>query len=224
MLNKEPNADRILLGFTDLVLSNFAFLTDFGLRPVQKDMTFVRYESTQVFLNVYHGRASFELGVEVGRLAEPNEKITRYEIVAFAQAEKTEGLGQHVMFQVSSREGVQEFVPKLARLIKTYGTPFLRGDVGAYSKVYRARTDAALEYEKQVHLRQVRKKAEDSWHAKDYARVAELYGSVRKDLTEVEFKKLSYAEKQAISAGSGSSRYLYAKETLGRVAHLLRRF
>jgi hypothetical protein len=37
-------------------------LVDFGLRPVEEKVTLVRYESAGVFLNVYHGRASFELG------------------------------------------------------------------------------------------------------------------------------------------------------------------
>src|SRR5712692_8348300 len=136
MLYKEPSPDRAKLGFKDAVLSSFKFLERFGFRPVEEKTTFVRYESSVVFVNVYHGRASFELGVEVGRLTEPDEKVTLYEIVAWAGAEKAEGFGQHVMFQVSSREGVQEFVPKLARLIQKYGTPLLKADASAYRAVH----------------------------------------------------------------------------------------
>jgi len=209
MLNKEPNPERAELRFKEAVLSSFKFLGDAGLRPVQQEMTFVRYESPEVFVNVYHGRASFELGVEIGRLKNPNNKLTLYDIVAWAGAEKTEGLGQHVNFQVSSREGVQEFVPKLAALVKKHAAPFLRGDAAAFDSALEIQAERAKNYAKGVNLSQVRRKADAAWQAKDYALVVDLYGPVREDLTEVEAKKLVYAEQQAVSAegvGSRSSR------------------
>jgi hypothetical protein len=210
MLNKEPSPERARLGFKEAVLSSFKFLSDLGLHPVEEKLTFVRYESSDVFLNVYHGRASFELGVEIGRLKQPEEeKLTIHDIVAWAGAEKAEGFGQHVMFQVSSPEGVREFVPKLARLVEKYGTPFLKGDANAYRVALEARSRAAADYVKQMNLRDVHRKAEAAWHAKDYGQVVELYGPVRKDLTEVEAKKLAYAEQQVLAAevvGSRSSR------------------
>lgn len=207
MLNKEPGPERAKLGFKEAVLSSFQFLNDGGLRPVQQEMTFVRYESPEIFVNVYHGRASFELGVEIGRLREPQSKLTLYDIVAWAGAEKGEGLGQHVTFQVSSREAVQEFVPKLAELVKKHAGPFLRADDAAFDSAFEIQSERAKNYAKNVNLSQMRKKADAAWHAKDYARVIELYGPVRDDLDEVETKKLSYAEQQvAEGVGSHSSR------------------
>ncbi len=206
MLNKEPSPERATLEFREAVLSSFKFLNDVGLRPVKEEMTLVRYESSEVFVNVYHGRASFELGVEIGRLQEPAEKLTLYDIIAWAGAEKAEGFGQHVTFQVSSREGVQEFVPKLAHLVQKYGAPFLKANATAYCAVHEARSRGAVEYEKQVNLRDVRKRAETAWHAKDYTQIVELYGPVREELTEVEAEKLAYAEKQVLSAEGVSSR------------------
>ena len=206
MLNKEPSPERATLGFREAVLSSFKFLSDVGLRPVKEEMTLVRYESSEVFVNVYHGRASFELGVEIGRLQEPAEKLTLYDIIAWAGAEKAESFGQHVTFQVSSREGVQEFVPKLAHLVQKYGAPFLKADATAYCAVHEARSRGAVEYEKQVNLRDVRRRAETAWHAKDYTQIVELYGPVREELTEVEAEKLAYAEKQVLSAKGVSSR------------------
>lgn len=210
MLNKEPGPERARLGFKDTVLASFKFLSDLGLHLVEEKPTFVRYESSDVFVNVYHGRASFELGVEIGRLKQPDEaKLTIYDIVAWAGAEKAEGFGQHVMFQVSSSEGVQEFVSKLALLVKKYGTPFLKGDATAYQAALEARSRAAADYVKQMNLRDVHRKAEAAWQAKDYGQVVELYGPLRKDLTEVEAKKLAYAEQQVLAAegvGSRSSR------------------
>jgi len=206
MLSEEPSPERTKLGFKDAVLSSFKFLGEFGLRAIEKKTTFVRYESAKVFVNVYHGRASFELGVEVGRLAEPSLKMTLYDMVALAGAKEIEGFGKHVMFQVSSREGIKEFVPKLACLLEKYGVPFLRPDANAYRAVEVIRSQAAVEYEKQVCLQDLRRKAEAAWHAKDYARVIELYSPVREELTEVEAKKLVYAEQQVLAAEGVGSR------------------
>jgi hypothetical protein len=200
MLNKEPSPERAELGFKEAVRSSFKFLNDAGLRLVQQEMTFVRYESPEVFVNVYHGRASFELGVEIGRLEEPNRKLTLYDIVAWEGAEKAEGLGPHVTFQVDSREGVEEFVPKLAALVTKYAAPFLRGDAAAFGSALEFQSERWKEYVKGVNFSQVRWKAEAAWQAKDYAQVVDLYGPVRDDLTEVEAKKLTYAELQVMSA------------------------
>src|SRR5438128_6558460 len=107
MLKMEPGPERAKLGFQEAVLSSFTFLSEFGLRSVEQKVTFLRYESRHVFVNVYHGRASYELGVEVGRLKEPERKLHIFTIVHWAGAAKAEGFGQHVMFQVGTREGVQ---------------------------------------------------------------------------------------------------------------------
>ncbi|HEU5233726.1 MAG TPA: hypothetical protein VFU50_12760 [Terriglobales bacterium] len=203
MLNKEPGPERAELGFREAVLSSFKFLSDAGFHPVEKQTTFVRYESSEVFVNVFHGRASFELGLEIGRLREPKRTLSLYDIVAWAGGEKTEDLGQHVAFQVSSREDVQKFVPKLAALAKKYSAPFLRGDHAAFDSAFAIQSERWEKYVTKVNLSGVRKSAEAAWQAKDYAQVVALYDTMRKNLTEVEAKKLSYAEKQS-TAGVGS--------------------
>lgn len=206
MLNKEPRPEREQLGFTDVVLSNFKFLGEFGLRPVDEKVTLVRYESAGIFVNVYHGRVSFELGVEIGRLNEPEARLSVFDIVRWAGAEKAESFGQHVMFQVSSRQGVQEFVPKLAALVKKYATPFLRGDEDAYRTALQSRAKRYADEVKDGNLRAVRSKADAAWQAKNYPHVVELYGPLRNDLTEVEAKKLAYAEQQVLAAEGVGSR------------------
>ncbi|MGH9733761.1 MAG: hypothetical protein ACRD8A_04120 [Candidatus Acidiferrales bacterium] len=206
MLKVEPNPERERLGFKDAVLSSFKFLRDLGLRPVEKKMTLVRYKSRHVFVDVYHGRASFELGVEIGRLADPKKTLSIATIVDWAGAYKAEGFGQHVMFQVTTREGVQEFVPKLAALVKKYAIRLLRNDDSAWDAALNLQRRQWDEYVKEVHLGHVREKAEAAWHAKDYIRVVELYEPVRQDLTEIEAKKLAYAEHQILTAEGAGSR------------------
>jgi hypothetical protein len=100
------------------------------------------------------------------------------------------------MFQVATREGVQEFVPKLAMLVRKYAISLLRGDDSAFRSVLEFQARQHADEIKHGNLRIVRGKAEAAWHARDYAQVVELYGPVREDLTKVEAKKLAYAEQQ----------------------------
>jgi hypothetical protein len=204
MLNADPGPEREQLGFRDAVLSSFGFLRSYGLSPVEEKSTFVRYESQVVFVNVYHGRASYELGVEIGRLSEPKDKVTLHEIIAWAGTEQTEGLGQHTAFQVSSREGVKQFVPQLAELVKKYADPFLHGEAVAYESVKALRSERTSDYVKQVRFRDTRKKVEAAWQQKDYAQVVELLASIREDLSQSEVMKLAYAEKQILLPANGS--------------------
>jgi len=196
MLQFTPNPERASLGFKDAVLANFQFLQEMGFHVVQQDVTFVRFESPKVFVNVYHGRSSYELGVEIGMHGKSTRGIALGEIVAWAGALKTEGFGQHAMFQVSSREGVEQFVPKLAALVRKYGVPFLRGDSDAYREALEERSRAARDYERQAQVEGLRRRAEVAWSSRDFAGAVELYRSIGPDITQVEAKKLAYAEKK----------------------------
>lgn len=98
MLEVDPSPERGKLGFRESALASFRFLVDLGFRPVEEELTLVRYESPTVFVNIYHGRASFELGVEIGVLDEPSEKVTLYDVLAWAGALEAEGFGQHVTY------------------------------------------------------------------------------------------------------------------------------
>jgi hypothetical protein len=195
MLHMEPGPGRDKLGFKEAVLDNFSFLSSYGFKVVEENVTFVRFESSAVFVDVYHGRASFEIGVHIGLLGDRNGYVSLSDIIAWAGAERAEGFGQHVMFQVSTREGVQEFVPKVSELVNKYAAPFLMGKANAYQAAHAIASRRGGEYAKQVNLSPVRARAETAWHSKNYPQVVELYGSMRDDLTKVEAARLIYAER-----------------------------
>ena len=196
----EPDPQRAKLGFREAVLSSFKFLAELGLRLVDDNMTSVRYESPGVFINIYHGRASYEMNVEIGRLADAKKSLSIGSIVDWAGAYKTEKFGQRMKFQVSTREGVQELVPKLAALVREYAVALLRNEDRAWGAALDSQRRRWDDYVKAVNLASLRNKAEAAWQAKDYVRVVELYNRARQDLTRIEAKKLAYAEHQVATA------------------------
>ena len=59
--------ERSRLGFAAVVPEEFKFLSEMGLRLVKLGDTFAHYEGERRFIKVFHGRASYELGVQIGR-------------------------------------------------------------------------------------------------------------------------------------------------------------
>jgi len=198
MLKSESELNRRQLGFEDAVLASFAFLRTYGLKSVETGPTFVRFESRRVFANIYHGRASYEVGVEIGLKAR-REKYGLDYLVSWAgkAAWEAEGFGRGTLFQVSSREAVQRIVPRVAEIVKKYGEPFLVSDPGFYEQLDEANRRASAEFTRKQHLDDVRKLAEAAWSQKKFSRVSELYQSIQEDLTTIESKRLSYARKQS---------------------------
>lgn len=188
-----PGPEREALGFVEAVRSSFQFLESYGLRIVEQKSTCVRYESPSVFVNVYHGRASYELDVEIGRMTEPARWVALGEILVLADAPELES---RQGFCVLTRERVREFVPKLADLFRRYAGRFLRCDAAVYQAAWQARSTWSVQYEKHVKLRIVRYQAELARQEKRFAKLVELYESIGDDLTEVEVRRLAYARKK----------------------------
>jgi hypothetical protein len=190
------------LGFVPEVLSAFSFLsTDYGFAPIRVETTFVRYESASLFVNVYHGRRSFELGVEIGLLQKsPGTQEDWFSIGDIMDLTGVREKHRYTFFQASTRERVTMLIPRLAEYVKEYAKPIFEGDLQIFERLEDLRGKKSDAYVKDMDLRQIRPKAEEAWHKKDYAKLVELYNSMKDDLTVVESKKLEYAQKRLHSA------------------------
>jgi hypothetical protein len=187
--------DRGELGFVAVAQAAFNFLVEeFGFRLVKSEPpTFVRYESDVMFLNVYHGRRSYELGVEVGPLADPVG--LRYGLPDVLGAILGWDDKSRTYFQASNAQAVRRCVGAIADLVASHYGAVLMGDRTVLERVAAYRSEKNQAYEKQALQRPVREAADKAWRAKDYENVQRLYSSIRNDLSLVERKRLDYAER-----------------------------
>jgi hypothetical protein len=201
MLRTQISKERAGLGFREAAISAFAFLVkDFAFSCVQQQVTYVRYESNLVCVNVYHGRASFELNVEIGERVVGGDirenPFTIGEILHFVNPEEAEN---YRPYQVSTTESVPKFVNELARLVKEYAMSALMGDHDFFQRVSEIRHQRSEELLRGWELTRVRGEVETAWNEKDLKRVIELYDPVKEYLSPSEIKKLEYAKKRSLS-------------------------
>lgn len=195
----DVSGNRHSLSFAESVKNAFSFLADnHGFRAAEAGATFVRYESNKMFINIYHGRRSYEVGVEVGPLSDA--EANRYGLPDVLGALLGGGRPENAYyFQASDREGVRRCVEAVASLVERYYGEMLEGDPLVLKRVEAFTSERNDEYTRKVVQQPTRDSAERAWQEKDYPTVAQLYGSIRSDLTPVEQKRMEYAKKQILA-------------------------
>ena len=200
MFETKPSEDRWKLGFEDAVASEFQFLAEYGFSLVSQEPTLVCFESDRVMMRIYHGRSSYEIGVQMG-LLDRNERYGLEHVVYLAGGEtawKREGFSRGTQFQTSTKQGVQDVLSRVAGIVKTYGGKFLSGDVEFYDHVERESLEQRVQFERRSMLAEIKREADEAWSGGDFTRLVELLQPVESDLTKVERKRLEYASaKQA---------------------------
>lgn len=199
MLNEiphfKPGPERELLCFKEEALHAFDFLTkEYDFICVRTEITFIRYESQNVFVHIFHGRGSYEIGVEIGLLA-----ICPSDEVYFTLADILHALGIPELpgYFAVDREQVQRRVRQVAELIREHMQLILHGDPSIFEHLRQSRAEWSDNYSKQIALRQVRENADRAWRARDYDQMITLYGSINmSELTRSEARKLDYARKK----------------------------
>jgi hypothetical protein len=186
------------LRFVEEVEVAFGFLTtEYGFRHVKVEPTFVRYESDSVFVNIYHGRSSHELGAEVGLLDTVQEYDQGYPLSALIRLVDKDEWDRYRTFTATTPELVKTGVKKVSETFQKYAVDALRGDPTIFSKLKIQREQMTESYAREVLAGHVKPKAEDAFRNKNYKEAAELYESIRTELSPAELKKLEYAKKHS---------------------------
>jgi hypothetical protein len=186
----ERVTDRSALRFPEEVKAQFSFLETSGFRCVRSEATFVRFESPRAGVNVYHGRRSFEIGLEI---ESPTNAYSFSEILRLVDREQG---GQYRNYATHTAQGVTEGVGKLAELFQRCIAAGILDDKQLFARLKVQREELARNYALETQLEQARRKSEAAWRKKDYAAVVKALKPLRAALTANEVGKLEFAEKQ----------------------------
>jgi hypothetical protein len=192
MLNGTANSNI----FTEEVTIQFSFLVTKGFRIVKHDKTLVRFESGQIFVNVYHGRKSYELGLEIGRhgdKAYQEECFSMSEILRVTEPDMAKAYRNYAAKDDARiKQGVRELALLLSRLVDAG----LLDDRQLFTRLEKQRTDWKKGFAKKVQMAQMTPTLDLAWRAKDFDSVVRLLEPVQDELNSTQLMKLEYAKKQ----------------------------
>jgi hypothetical protein len=200
-MNSKPrdSSGRHHLRFPESVFDAFAFLSGYGFERKESLPTFGRFESPDVFVNVYHGRSSYELGVELGTLAD-KEPFSLLEVV-----ESSGGTMPRAANVARSASEIVIGLKQLAEILSTYGVQHLRNDEEALQRLDDVRERKFGQFLYESRFDDARALARQAWHASDYSEVVRLLRRIpESERLPIERKRLMKAEAQL--GGSAKNR------------------
>ena len=181
-------SDRRRLKFAETVVREFGFVKAYGFRQVRGSATFVRYESDRLFLNVFHGRGSYEIGIELGRLSSPE---LHYRLPVLVAALVREPIGQTV-FQASNLHAVKKCVVEVARILKEFCGAALAGDSEAFRLIEKAAEAESERVTLHAQFSAIIDRADQAWEAKELDLATSLYQKAQPALDEARSRRLEY--------------------------------
>ncbi|MCB1984645.1 MAG: hypothetical protein H6936_06935 [Burkholderiales bacterium] len=192
----DPLSNREQFNFIEAVRSEFSYLSDYGYSCVKVEPTIVRYKSDTAFLNIYHGRISFEIAAEFGQLKWYGNSQS-YSVSELIRLSDPEAAKKYKNYAAHSPDGVKAGVKRLSVLLKKYADNFLNGTPCIFAKLSEQGKELIEEFAAEVLLRQVRPEAEEAFRNKDFVKAARLYASIESELSAAERKKLAYSRKHS---------------------------
>ena len=188
----EPvQTERERLCFPQAVVETFGFLNELGFSRVEVLPTIVRYRKGDLEANVYQGRNSCELGLEIVR------EGRRYSLGEFIRAVDPEAAARYRPFAATTCSAVAKGVKQLAILARQYGQNALENDDICFRRLDSLAGLWREQYALEVLEGQLRPKADAAFRQGDYKKAAELYEPILTRLTPTELKKLVIAKKRA---------------------------
>ena len=182
---------RICFQFAEKVEEHFSFLKSLGFECVSTEATFVRFKSPKAIINVFHGRRSFEIGLELELPGEDSNSYSFFEVYRLFDQEQAE---RHRNYATRTTTGVAEGVRRLGQLFRKCVDEGLLDDDQVIMKLKKQRDQLRERYALETELLQIRRKAEKAWKEKDFVKMAEMLTPYYSHLTRVEKKKLKYAK------------------------------
>ena len=197
MSDAESSATRDALGFLDAVRREFSpVLAEAGFAEVRAQNTLVEFEGRGVFVNIVHGRSSYEIWFEIGVTESPE-----FEVSLAGWIEQLGGDPDRGWYSASTSERVWSGAQSVAKAFEEYAVSGIQTRDCVLLMMDRVAVRDS-ELWRLGETKQIRLEAEAAWRAKKLETVIRLYRQLRpEDLSALDRKRLAIAERLAQDSG-----------------------
>lgn len=179
--------------FLELAEKKFSFLNSLGFKVSQRESTLLRFESSRVFVEVYHEDYSYHVGLDLGRLLE-GEVYSLHELLTLvAPAELV-----HARCQAATPEVLERCLSTIAALVDKQCRPLLLGDPAAFASLRSTVAPLRARSTLQAQLGSIIRRADSAWEAKDLPLAMTLYEQAEPALERSRARRLAYLRKKAL--------------------------
>lgn len=196
MTHHTTGEHREALGFKRAVDAAFRFLEPMGFHEVNKSLYSVQYESDRIFIDVVHDPDSYEISVEFGRIGRPDDRQDPFGMPDLVSLNDEDKAIEYRHPMASSPSSVHAAVQHLAQQLSAAPRSITRGEEAVFNSLHELRAKRRARVGRSLELAQVRRRAQEAWHQRDYAGVTELLASIKDHLTASEAEKLRYSSKR----------------------------
>lgn len=182
--------------FLESVRNYFYFLeTEFKFSLLYKRLNtlifVIRYESTQIYVQVFFNSTSEEIDLSFGRikLDEPpiGNGFTLGELMQIGEISVNDWKDASLKNRSTSLSEIRV----IAQLLHELGADYLAGNSVAFSKLIASR----IQRKEENRIISIKKEADIAWSNKDYVAVEKLYGKIASALSKAELLRRQYAQK-----------------------------
>jgi len=195
-IDEMASSGRGRLGFIELALSAFAFLLRIGFEVVRREPTRLVFESPVVFVNVYHGRSSYQVGLEIG-CREAGDKYSLHELLAAVAPSEVD----RARCQTSDPEVLERCLSTIADIVERTCGSLLSGNADAFEELRAAVAPRRKAITLEAQFGAIVDRADQAWAAKDLGRAEELYQRAEPALDETRRRRLKYLIGRKEAAG-----------------------
>lgn len=186
-----PGPEREKLRFAESVSQSFRFLVeDYGFKVTEIKSTFVRYEKDDLFVKVFHGRGSYEMGVEIGHRVEHEGQIVEeefqiWEVIKLDHDLKDAGYGSYA---TNDATVIARFAEELAGFVCLYAVPMLEGDSEMFLRLRKEQALEGKKWRENMQAQRLRQQAEEAFKKRDYAATEQAYSEILRELDTIQLK------------------------------------
>jgi len=187
------NVDRSFLRFKEEVMRQFQFLEALGFQCTAAESTIVSYESSTMVINIFHGRQSYEIGLEIALISKLDKFYSIFEILQLVDARR---FRDYRNYMTHSEEGIVDGVRRLAELFRECLDSGILADAEIFSKLEEVCGGLTRDYWLKAELAHAREIASDAWAKGDFQRFVNTFSSLQEHLSGSELKKFEYAKRE----------------------------
>jgi len=180
------------LGFVAAALKAFAFLEDLGFSVVRREPTLLRFESESVFINVYHGRSSYQVGLELGRL-QGDELYSLHEVLSGMAPNDLD----RARCQTVDPATLVRCLTSIAETVKRNCQLLLVGNDKAFRRLNSVVSPMREATTLQAKFGAILDRADQAWEQKNLSEAASLYERAAPALDETRRRRLEYLHSRA---------------------------